>query len=90
MPDAHAAKVPRKRRSSAQMAADAAGGADPFDWLVKHWCALDHRDGKDLAEKVRLSLELAPYLHPKLKAVDITQRQDVKVTITIGGKDADS
>lgn len=40
------------------------------------------------ADKSKLALELLPYYMPRLKAVDVTQRSDVRVTVTIGGADA--
>jgi len=38
-------------------------------------------------DKTRLAMELLPYFAPKLKAVDVTQTADVRVTVCIGGLD---
>ncbi|WP_162896725.1 hypothetical protein [Ruegeria sp. AD91A] len=37
--------------------------------------------------KIKLGLALLPYFMPKLKAVDMTTTQDVKVTVRIGGEE---
>jgi hypothetical protein len=56
---------------------------DPFEWLVQHWIHLPARTKSK--EKVELALALAPYLMPRLKAVDVTHTNNVEVVITIGG-----
>ncbi len=63
-------------------------GRDPdeiFQWLFARWCHAK------MTEKARqeLALDLLPYVKPKMKTLDISQRADVKVEITIGGDDAD-
>ncbi len=37
--------------------------------------------------KLEIGLQLLPYLRPKLKAIDVTHTNDVRVSITIGGED---
>lgn len=46
-----------------------------------------YRATKDPDKKVNLGLQLLPYLVPRLRAVEVTQTQDVKVSVTVGGTD---
>lgn len=78
------AAASKRKRAEVWLGYDEHGSLPPYEWLADQYM----RSTGDKRE--RLALELLPYDKPKLKAIDLTQRQDVKVTITIGGKDADS
>ncbi len=70
------------KATKAQRAATGLTKEDLLLSLADDWRTATGRD------KRALGLELLPYFAPRLKAVDITQTQDVKVTISIGGVDA--
>lgn len=81
MPNTRRAKLIRRQ----QVAIALAGGLtreELFGFLSEQF-----RNEKNLDKKTELGLMLLPYLAPRLKAVEVSQTQDVKIKVTIGGQD---
>lgn len=88
------ATVPRKRRAQAKVELDAAGAPDPFEWLVRRWVAMSgvtrknaHLTGMDdrMMHAEALAKELVRYTRPRLKAVDQTVINELKIEAVIRG-----
>lgn len=54
-------------------------GFDPFEYLLE----LAKNVGNDREERIRLSLELLPYLRPKLRSTEVSGNIDADVIVRI-------